>query len=108
MGVIVGVFVIVELGVFVGVSVGVLVTVGVGVDEVSRVRKLFLRKNEIKKIYKQVFQKGFTCVPLDVHWSRNIIKINLGVVREKKNWDKRESVKERELNRSLVTGIEFF
>lgn len=95
-GVIVGVFVIVELGVFVGVSVGVLVTVGVGVDEVSRVRKLYLRKNEIKKIYKQVFQKGFTCVPLDVHWSRNIIKINLGVVRGKKtgikeNQSKREN-----------------
>jgi SsrA-binding protein len=76
--------------------------------EVSRVRKLFLRKSEIKKIHKQVSQKGFTCVPLDVHWSRNIIKINLGVVRGKKNWDKRESIKERELNRSLVTSIDFF
>jgi SsrA-binding protein len=76
--------------------------------EVSRVRKLFLRKSEIKKIHKQVSQKGFTCVPLDVHWFRNIIKINLGVVRGKKNWDKRESIKERELNRSLVTSIEFF
>lgn len=69
--------------------------------EVSRVRKLLLRKSEIKKIHKQVSQKGFTCVPLIFFWSCNLIKLRIGITRGKKNYDKRNSIKDRDLSRMI-------
>ena len=69
--------------------------------EVTRHRKLLLRKTEIKKLHKQVTQKGFTCVPLEVIWVNHKVKIKIGVVRGKKNYDKRQSIKERDLDRDI-------
>ena len=65
----------------------------------DRVRKLLLRKSEIKRIHKQISQKGFTCVPLEFFWSGNLIKVKIGIVRGKKNYDKRNSIREREFTR---------
>lgn len=68
--------------------------------EVTRPRKLLLRRSEIRKLHKQVTQKGFTCVPLEVSWVRNLIKLKIGVAKGKKLWDKRQKLKEREVNKN--------
>ena len=64
-----------------------------------RTRKLLLHKNEINKLKKGVEQEGRTLVPLKLYFVKNKAKILLGLCKGKKNYDKRESLKERDLNR---------
>ena len=73
--------------------------------DLSRQRKLLLRKSEIKKIQKSVSQKGYTCVPLEVFWSGNLIKLKIGIAKGKRNYDKRISIKEREVSRMVREEI---
>ncbi len=67
--------------------------------EERRTRKLLLHKNEIKKLEKEVIQDGCTLVPLKLYFVKNKAKILLGLCRGKKNFDKRETIKQRELER---------
>lgn len=64
-----------------------------------RTRKLLLHKKEIKKLKKEVEQEGVTLVPLSVYLSKNNAKVLLGVCKGKKLYDKRESIKKRDLER---------
>lgn len=64
-----------------------------------RKRKLLAHKREIRKLKAAVDQKGFTLVPLGMHWSRGLAKVELGVVRGKQLHDKRDSIKKREQQR---------
>lgn len=65
----------------------------------KRTRKLLLHKKEILKLKKDVEQEGNTLVPLKLYFVKNKAKILLGLCKGKKNFDKRESIKERELKR---------
>lgn len=67
----------------------------------SRTRKLLLHKKEIKKIEDKIELQGFTIVPLKLYFKNNILKVELGICRGKKNYDKRESIKERDIKRNL-------
>ena len=67
----------------------------------SRVKKLLVHKEELKKLRRKVEEKGYTLIPLEVYLKSGIVKIKLGVCRGKKQFDKRESIKERDLNREL-------
>lgn len=67
----------------------------------SRDKKLLLNKKEISKIDKFLQEKGTTIVPLEVFSYKNLIKIKIGVVRGKKLWDKRETIKKRDVEREL-------
>ena len=73
--------------------------------EVTRHRKLLLRKTEIKKLHKQVTQKGFTCVPLEVIWVNHKVKVKIGVVRGKRDYDKRKSEKEKQLLKEILLSV---
>ena len=64
-----------------------------------RTRKLLLHKTEIKKLAKEILQEGRTLVPLKLYFVKNKAKILLGVCKGKKSIDKRETIKERELQR---------
>ena len=64
-----------------------------------RTRKLLLHKSEIKKLKKGVEQEGRTLVPLKLYFSNNHAKILLALCKGKKNFDKRETMKQRDLNR---------
>lgn len=64
-----------------------------------RTRKLLLHKNEINKLKKEVEQEGRTLIPLKLYFVKNKAKILLGVCRGKKKFDKREVIKERQLER---------
>ena len=64
-----------------------------------RTRKLLLKANELKKLLGWSNQKGFALIPLKLYFDRDWAKIDLGVGKAKKLYDKRESIKEREIKR---------
>ena len=65
----------------------------------KRTRKLLLHKSEIKKLEKGISLEGMTLVPLKLYFVKNKAKILLGLCKGKKTFDKRETIKERDLNR---------
>ena len=67
--------------------------------EERRERKLLLHKKEIKKLNELVSRDGYSLVPIKVYLKKNLAKVSIGVCRGKKNYDKRESIKERDLKR---------
>ncbi len=67
--------------------------------EPLRARKLLLHKREITKLFSVVMQKGLTLVPLAVYLKKGIVKIEIGVARGKKLYDKRQSIAERDAQR---------
>lgn len=64
-----------------------------------RNRKLLLHKKEIRKLSEKVAREGYSLVPLKAYFVNNKVKILLGVGKGKKLYDKRESIKERDLKR---------
>ena len=64
-----------------------------------RERKLLLHKNEILKLNNELETKRYTLIPLKIYFKKNKAKIELGVCQGKKLYDKRESIKERDLKR---------
>jgi SsrA-binding protein len=65
----------------------------------TRERKLLLHKKEIKKLESKVQEKGLTLIPLSIYFKNGKVKIEIGVCRGKKLYDKRKSIKERDLDR---------
>ena len=64
-----------------------------------RTRKLLLHENQINKLIGQVERAGYTLVPLNLHFTRGRIKLEIGLAKGKKQHDKRESEKERDWDR---------
>ena len=71
----------------------------------TRSRKLLLHKKEIKKIEKALEVQGLTLIPLKGYFKDNKFKILLGVCRGKKNYDKRETIKERDIKRNTQKNL---
>jgi SsrA-binding protein len=67
----------------------------------DRAKKLLLHKDEIKRLKRKVEEKGFTLIPLDFYLKNGKLKINLGLCKGKKLFDKRATIKEKDLNRDL-------
>ena len=67
--------------------------------EERRTRKLLLHKREIKKLREKIDREGYSLVPVKAYLVRNKVKILLGIGKGKKNYDKRETIKERDLKR---------
>lgn len=66
-----------------------------------RDRKLLLNKREIRKIKQELLEKGLTLVPLKIYFSGSVIKVEIAIARGKKIYDKRESIKKRDIERKL-------
>ena len=66
-----------------------------------RPKKLLAHKMQIRKLNAQQMQEGLTLVPLSIYLSDGLVKLELGVCKGKKNYDKRESIKERDIKRQL-------
>jgi SsrA-binding protein len=73
--------------------------------EENRDKKLLLTKKEISKISRKLEDAGTTCVPLSIFSKRNKIKVKIGVVKGKKLWDKRNTIKERDMKRDLQRSL---
>jgi len=67
--------------------------------EERRTRKLLLHKKEIKKLRSQVAQDGVTLIPLKLYFKKNHVKVLVGICKGKKLFDKRDSIKKRDLER---------
>ncbi len=71
----------------------------------TRSRKLLLHKREILKIRDKIEMKGYTLVPVKLYFSKNRAKILLGIGKGKKAYDKRETIKERDINREIKKNL---
>ena len=65
----------------------------------TRSRKLLLNRNELDRLTGQVERKGYSIVPLDLHWSRGKAKLEIGLAKGKKQHDKRASKKDADWQR---------
>ena len=73
----------------------------------ERTRKLLLHKNEIKKLKNATELEGYTIIPLKMYFVREKVKVLIGICKGKKNYDKRESIKERDLNREMLKSNKY-
>lgn len=71
----------------------------------TRSRKLLLHKKEIKKLEQEIELKGNTLVPVKLYLKNNRVKVSLAVCKGKKNYDKRESIKERDIKRDVLKNL---
>ncbi len=67
----------------------------------TRTRKLLMHKNEILKLENKIKLEGYTLIPLKVYFKNNKAKVLLGLCKGKKDYDKRESIKERDIKREI-------
>jgi SsrA-binding protein len=67
----------------------------------SRDKKLLLNRKEINRIEKLLQDKGTTMVPLEIFTAHNRVKVKIGVVKGKKLYDKRETIKKRDMDREI-------
>ena len=70
-----------------------------------RQRKLLLNKKEIRQLDKLVQQKGYTLVPLKMYFKRGNAKVLIGVAKGKKSFDKRDSLKEKDVKRQIDRNV---
>jgi SsrA-binding protein len=69
--------------------------------EPTRVRKLLLHKKEIEKIIREMKPKGYSLIPLKIYFKGPYAKIELGLAKGKKNYDKREDLKKQDHQREM-------
>ena len=70
-----------------------------------RTKKLLLKKDEIKRLIGKVEQKGYTLVPLNLHWKNGKVKCDIGLAKGKAEHDKRDTIKEREGKREVERAL---
>lgn len=71
----------------------------------ERRRKLLMHKQQILKLNQRVAEKGLTLVPLKVYFSDGLVKVQIGLCRGKHDYDKRESIKERDGKREVARAL---
>lgn len=78
---------------------------GVWEHEEARTRKLLAHKSEILKWEKKVQQDGYSIIPLKLYFVHGKAKLEIGLCRGKHNYDKRQSIKERDTQRSMAREL---
>lgn len=73
--------------------------------EAARTKKLLMHKDEIRRLVGKVEQKGFTLVPLNLHWKNGRVKCEVALARGKVEHDKRATIKEREGKREVERAM---
>ncbi|MBI4699005.1 MAG: SsrA-binding protein SmpB [Nitrospirae bacterium] len=66
-----------------------------------RTRKLLLHRKEIEKLLGQITQKGFTLIPLKIYFKDGRVKAEIGLAKGKRQYEKREAIKEKESRREI-------
>ena len=69
------------------------------VPDPQRSRKLLLHRKELAKVFSGVQKQGFTCVPVNLHWKRGLVKLDIALAKGKQKHDKRATERERDWNR---------
>lgn len=74
-------------------------------QEPLRSRKLLLHRKEISSLIGKVKQKGYTLIPLRIYIARNRAKVEIGLARGKRQYDKRAAIAEREAKREIARAV---
>jgi len=69
------------------------------------VRKLLAHAHELKRLHRRVEEKGYTLIPLDFHFTKGRVKVELGLCKGKKQADKRDAMKERDVKREMARAF---
>ena len=75
--------------------------------EEDRTRKLLLHKREILKLKNKLEVEGYTLVPLKIYFVKNKAKVLIGVAKGKKNYNKKETIKERDIKREMERNFKY-
>ena len=67
----------------------------------DRLKRLLLHKDEIKRINRKVEEKGYTLIPLSFYFKKGRVKVELGLCKGKKAYDKRAGIREKDLKRDI-------
>ena len=70
-----------------------------------RTKKLLMHKEQIRRLVSKVEQKGFTLVPLNLHWKAGKVKCDIGLAKGKGEHDKRDTIKDREGKREVERAM---
>ena len=70
-----------------------------------RNRKLLLHKHQIRWLAQKIKTEGFTVVPTKIYFSKGKVKVEIALAKGKHNYDKRETIKKRDLERELDKGL---
>ena len=73
----------------------------------TRTRKLLLHKKEILKLKNKVEMEGYTLIPLKIYFVKQRVKVLIGLAKGKKNYDKRETIKKRDVEREMRKTIKY-
>ena len=81
-----------------------------GYEDVQHIRdrKLLLHKRELSKLKSKVDEKGVTMVPLSIYLKKNLIKIEFGLAKGKKLWDKRKDKMDKDIKRNIDRKMKEF
>jgi SsrA-binding protein len=69
------------------------------IADATRTRKLLLQARQLSQLIGKVERAGYTIAPLDLHWNRGLAKLQIGLAKGKKEYDKRADIKERDWQR---------
>lgn len=67
----------------------------------NRTRKLLMHKKEIRKLNQKLILEGYTLIPLKIYFKSGRAKVLIGLCRGKKNYDKRQTIKDRDVKREI-------
>jgi SsrA-binding protein len=68
----------------------------------DRKKRLLLNRDEIKRIHRKVEEKGYTLIPLSFYFKKGKVKVELGLCKGKKVYDKRADIRERDVKRDMA------
>lgn len=71
------------------------------IPDETRTRKLLLSRNEIDRLSKKVVTKSYTLVPLKAYFSGNYVKLEIGLAKGKKEFEKKEAIQKKDLQREV-------
>ena len=70
-----------------------------------RIRKLLLHRAEIRRLLSKIKEKGYTLVPLNVYFKGSLVKVEMGLARGKKLYDKRQDIAKKDARREIERGF---
>jgi len=71
----------------------------------DRMRKLLLHKKEIGKLFGKIREQGYSFIPLRIYFKNGLVKVELGLAKGKKLYDKREDLKKKEMKRDVAQAL---
>jgi SsrA-binding protein len=71
----------------------------------DRMRKLLLHKKEIGKLFGKIREQGYSFIPLRIYFKNGLVKVELGLAKGKKLYDKREDMKKKEMKRDVAQAL---